>query len=97
MVNYKAKRRKKRITTDDIRILREKLKVGDSVWIEVEAKGELCEDVRNVRHLIRAKVVRKYPHLVEISGNGISRRTATYKEILMGKEKKRKEHEKAVG
>lgn len=97
MVNYKAKRKKKRLTTEDIEELKNRLRVGDSVWIETEEKGEFYEDVRAVRRLIKVKVVKKYRNLVEISGSGIKRSTATYQEILMGiLKKQKKEHEEAV-
>lgn len=97
MVNYKAKRKKKRLTAEDIEELKNRLQIGDTVWIEAEEKGDFGEDVRGTHRLIKAKVVKKYRNLVEINGGGTRKKTATYKEILMGKMKKRKEHEEAVG
>jgi len=69
----------------DIKEIRRKLKIGQTVKIEKETFVETGKRIHIVRETEKAKVVRKYPHIVEVLPRGkkeaLPRRTVTYAEI----------------
>jgi len=69
----------------DIKNLRRKLKIGQTIKIEKETFVETGKRVHVVMETEKAKVVKKYPHIVEVRPWGkqeaLPRRTVTYAEI----------------
>ena len=94
---YNFKSRDAAITKEDIQNLKRTLRIGDSVWIEIEK--ETFEDGILRKRIVyrKRKVVKKFPHVVEVQSGSTKRVTLTYKDILVNDiKRKQKEDERSM-
>ena len=80
------------INKEDVEKLRDQLKPGDTIEQEYEEEVELKNGVveRRIRKR-KARVIAKYPHLVEVESDGPKRVTVTYHEILLRRTMKKQQ------
>ena len=70
------------INTEDVRELKERLKVGDIVEVILEREVEINDKICTRRRVVRAQVVEKYKNLLKVSA-GHKLHTIQYKDILL--------------
>lgn len=86
MMNCIRQRKSKNITERDVERLKEQIRPGDYVLVEVETEKEDEMGRIRVETKIRKELVlAKYPHLVVINGTGPRVHTATYKQIAVNR------------
>ena len=82
-MEYTFSSREVAINKKDVEHLKRTLRVGDRVWIELEAEvmvnGKLCK--RSV--FKKRKVVKMFPHIVEVQTGSTKRETLKWEDILV--------------
>ena len=83
MYNFVIQRKIPQITILDLNELRKKIRIGDVLeFEEILEEDPFGKKIPVRKRKQKAKVIAKYPHLVEIDG-GKKCRTMTYTEILV--------------
>lgn len=84
MYNFQSQRQIGKITDEDIKDLRNKLRIGDRVWMKIQKHEEYADGrIRIHTKFKKVNVLAKFPNLVVVSGKGTKVHTMQYKEILL--------------
>lgn len=76
--------RREWINRDDVEELKNKLKIGSIIEQEYQTEKVLDNGTVERRTKRRKRrIIRKFPHLVEVESEGTRRETVTYHEILV--------------
>ena len=70
------------ISTDDVRDLKKRLKVGDIVEVILEREVEINDKICTRKRIVKARVVEKHNHVCMVSA-GKKIHTIQYKDILL--------------
>ena len=69
---------------EDIKDLRNKLRIGDRVWMKIQKHEEYTDGrIRIHTKFKKVNVLAKFPNIVVVSGKGTKVHTMQYKEILL--------------
>lgn len=82
-MDYVFQSRGAAITKSDVQKLKRSLRIGDRVWIEIEAEVFVGDKLCKRTTYKKRKVVKKFPHVVEVQTGSTKRETLTYEDILV--------------
>lgn len=97
MENFSFVDERAKIKKRDVRELKKNLKVGDTVWVEIETESFENGNLHKKVALKKRKVVKKYRNLVEVQTGSTRRVTLTYIDILVNDLKRKNKHEGSMG
>lgn len=79
-----------KITKRDVEELKKNLRIGDTVWVEIETEEFIGGALRKKVVYKKRRVVKKYRNLVEVQTGSSRRLTLTYIDILVNDLKRKR-------